>query len=112
MKLDIKEIAGTNCITLQDGQVLFEKIHPQLKAGRPVELNFTGVRVFASPFFNAAVGQLLKDISPEQLNTLLKISDLAPVGLDTLKKVIENSREFYSSEENQRAVTENLPEEE
>jgi hypothetical protein len=112
MKLDIREIAGPNCITLQDGQILFEKIHPQLKAGKPVELNFTGVRVFASPFFNAAVGQLLKDISPESLNALLKISDLAPVGFDTLKKVIENSREFYSSEENQRAVTENLPEEE
>lgn len=112
MRFEIKEIAGTNCITLQDGQVVFEKIYPQLKAGHPVELSFAGVRIFASPFFNAAIGQLLRDISPERLNALLKISDLAPVGFDTLKKVIENSREFYSSEENQRAITESLPEEE
>lgn len=112
MKLNIKEITGPNCITLQDGQILYDKIHPKLQAGDPVELDFNGVRVFASPFFNAAVGQLLKDIPSERLNALLKITDLVPVGLDTLKKVIENSREFYSSEENQRAVTESLPEEE
>jgi hypothetical protein len=112
MKLEIKDIAGPNCITLTDGQAVYDKIYPELKAGRFVELDFKGVRVFASPFFNAAVGQLLKDLPPATLNSLLKISDLPASGLDTLKKVIENSREFYSSAENQQAVTENLPEEE
>lgn len=112
MKLEIKDIAGANCITLSDGQAIYDRIYPELKAGHPVELDFKGVRVFASPFFNAAVGQLLKDLTPATLNSLLKVTDLPASGLDTLRKVIENSREFYSSVENQQAVTENLPEEE
>jgi hypothetical protein len=112
MKLDVKEIAGTNCITLSDGQSLYEKIFPELKAGRAVELSFKDVRVYASPFFNAAIGQLLRDISATTLNDLLKVSDLPPNGVDTLKKVIENSRSYYSSGENQKAVTEALKEEE
>ncbi|MBD2542537.1 STAS-like domain-containing protein [Planktothricoides sp. FACHB-1370] len=33
--------------------------------GRPVELDFAGVEIFASPFFNFAIGQLLRDISPD-----------------------------------------------
>ena len=111
MRLDVKEIAGTNCITLSDGQSLYEKIHPELKAGNIVELSFTGVRVFASPFFNAAIGQLLRDISATKLNDLLKVVDLPPNGVDTLKKVIENSRSYYASEENQKAVTEALKQE-
>jgi hypothetical protein len=111
MRLDVKEIAGTNCITLSDGQSLYEKIHPELKAGNTVELSFKGVRVFASPFFNAGIGQLLRDISATRLNDLLKVVDLPPNGVDTLKKVIENSRSYYASGENQKAVTEALKQE-
>ncbi len=77
-------------------------------AGSTVELNFKGVQVFASPFFNAAIGQLLRDISTAKLNDLLKVVDLPPNGVDTLKRVIENSREFYTSGENRKAVTEAL----
>ena len=112
MKLQVKEIAGTNCITLEDGKALYEKIYPELKAGRPVELSFKEVRVFASPFFNAGIGQLLRDISAPILNRLLTVTDLPPNGIETLKKVIENSRQYYSSEENQRAVAESLKQEE
>ena len=112
MKLEVKDIAGTNCITQEDGKALYVKIYPELKAGRPVELSFKDVRVFASPFFNAGIGQLLRDITPAALNQLLKVSDLPPNGVETLKKVIENSRQFYSSEKNQRAVAESLKQEE
>lgn len=52
---------GANCITLDDGQQVYNAIHPELTAGHPVELDFDRVEIFASPFFNAAIGQLLKD---------------------------------------------------
>ncbi|HET6841770.1 MAG TPA: STAS-like domain-containing protein [Candidatus Angelobacter sp.] len=112
MRLEVKDIAGKNCITQEDGNALYQKIHPELKAGRPVELSFKEVRVFASPFFNAGVGQLLRDIPASVLNQLLKVTDLPPNGIETLKKVIENSRQFYSDEKNQRAVAESLKQEE
>jgi len=111
MRLDVKDIAGVNCITSSDGQTLYDKIHPELKAGNIVELSFKGVRVLASPFFNAAIGQLLRDISATRLNDSLKVIDLPPNGVETLKKVIENSRSFYASQKNQEAVTEALKQE-
>ena len=68
-------------------------------AGREVELDFDGVSVFASLFFNAAIGQLLKDIGPETLNRLLHLDNLNPLGQDLLRRVIDNSKRYYASKE-------------
>jgi hypothetical protein len=97
-----------NCITLEDGQKVFDLIHPDLLAGHIVELDFTNVTVFASPFFNSAIGRLLKDIKPDNLNRLLKITNLVPAGLTVLKRVIENSKEYYSNEGARKARDEVL----
>jgi hypothetical protein len=64
--------------------------------------------VYASPFFNAAIGQLLKDIKSEDLNRLLKICNLVPAGLAVLKRVIENSKQYYSDENFRKAQDEVL----
>lgn len=108
MKVEIHQIIGENCITLEDGKKVFDLIHPELIAGNAVELNFEKATVFASPFFNAAIGRLLKDIKPADLNRLLKIANLTPTGLTVLKRVIENSKEYYSNEEARKALDEVL----
>jgi hypothetical protein len=96
--INIKQYIGENCITTDDGQMLYDIVHPRLKAGNFVELDFTGVKVCISPFFNFGIGQLLKDLSAEQLNRLLKISGLHDPGRKALKVVIENSKQYYSEE--------------
>jgi len=104
MRVEIHSMIGENCITLEDGQKIFDLIHPELLVGNAVELNFANVTVFASPFFNAAIGRLLKDIKPDDLNRLLKITALVPPGLTVLKRVIENSKEYYSNEGTRKAL--------
>lgn len=108
MKLNIYELIGENCITLEDGQKIYDRIHPELLAGHPVEIDFAKVGVYASPFFNAAIGQLLKDIKAEDLNRLLKINNLVPAGRAVLKHVIENSKQYYSDENFRKAQDEVL----
>ncbi|BAZ14535.1 hypothetical protein NIES4071_63790 [Calothrix sp. NIES-4071] len=96
MRHEILNLVGKNCITPGDGQKVYELVHPELLADQPVELDFAGVKIFASPFFNFAIGQLLRDIEPENLNRLLKVSNLNQVGKQILKLVIENSKRYYS----------------
>ncbi len=105
----ISEI-GKNCITLDQGAKLYNRIHPLLKKGENVVLDFQHVEVFASPFFNRSVGRLLEDISPDDLNRLLVVNNLAVTGLDTLKKVIENSKKYYSNPNYKKAVDKTLKE--
>ncbi len=108
MKINVFDLVGENCITLEDGQKIFNLIHPELSGGNIVDLDFKDVKIFASPFFNAAIGRLLKDIKPDDLNRLLKITNIVPTGLAVLKRVIENSKEYYSNPNVRKAVDEVL----
>lgn len=114
MRCTVREIVGENAITLDDGQAVFDRIKADLTAGHVVELDFDGVSIFASPFFNAAIGQLLHDFSADQLNQRLRVVNLSPVGLDVLRRVIDNAKEYYSAadyREAQRHVIEAMAQE-
>ncbi len=110
MKITILDTIGKNCITFEDGDSLYQVVHPELLASRDVELDFGGVEVLASPFFNAAIGRLLKDISAETLNRSLKVHSLSPAGMKVLKRVIENSKEYYSDPDKRQKLNEILSE--
>lgn len=104
MKIEIRTLVGEDCITLEDGQKVYEQLLPELKAGRPVEVDFQGVEVFASPFFNAAFGQLLRDFTGDDLNHLLTVTNLNPVGMSVLRRVIENSKRYFGDKKYRRSV--------
>ena len=109
MRVLIHDITrGEDAITLDDGQRVYDRIHPELRAGRAVELDFSGVTVLASPFFNAAIGQLLRDLSPNDLNRLLQVSNLTPVGTNVMRQVIANAKRYYAEPDYRKAVTEVL----
>lgn len=95
MELKIKDIVGVRCITKDDGQKIYAMIQPELLQKRPVELDFKGVHQFASPFFNFAIGQLLKDLSIEELKSLLEIKNLVPDGRLVVNRVIENASKYH-----------------
>lgn len=95
MKVNAKDIIGENAISMQSGKNLYEKISKPLISGEEVELDFAGVQIFASPFFNASIGFLLKDIDISQLQDKLKILNLGDVGNQILNLVISNAIKFY-----------------
>jgi len=101
---------GEYGITAADGQKVYDAIHPELKGGRPVVMDFGGVAVVASPFLNAAIGSLLEDVPVEDLNRLLDIRNLSPVGSSVLRRVVENSKQYYHNADTRRAVDDMLTE--
>lgn len=104
MNLRIHQLVGSNCITIEDGLAVYQKILPELQAKHTIELDFADVKLFASPFFNAAIGQLYKDFSSDDLNNLLKMRGLTANGSIVLRKVTENAKIYYSSERARSAV--------
>jgi DNA primase catalytic subunit len=104
MLIKIFEITGKNCITLEQGKIVYDSIYPFLIKGDLVEMDFSKVEIFASPFFNQAIGRLLENISSDDLNKQLKIKNLSAPNLATLSKVIENSKKYYSNPKHRKAV--------
>ena len=104
MKQNIYDLVGEFAITSEDGDKLLAVLKPEIDARHEVELDFTGVAVFASPFFNSSIGRLFADISREQLSKLLKIHNLNNVGQIVLNRVIKNSEEYYRNPEARKAL--------
>ena len=104
MSCKIYEITGEYATDTDSGQQIYNLIHPQLLAGHSIELDFDGVSVFASAFFNFAIGQLLKDLTPDSLNKCLKITNLSFNGHGLLKRVIDNAKHYYADEQYRQAV--------
>ena len=98
MTVRVEELVGRNCITFEDGQLIYDLIRPELLDSNSVLLDFSGVEVFASPFFNASVGQLLRDVKSETLRNLLEFSNLAPNGDQVLRRVIENAKSYWTDQ--------------
>jgi hypothetical protein len=97
MQLNVISFTGENCITVEDGEQLYQKIHPEILKGNRVDIDFSGVKIFASPFFNAAIGQLLMDLQPEQLHAKLHFIGLSQHGDHVLRRVIENAKKYYTN---------------
>lgn len=93
--VQIFKLVGKNAISLQSGTILYETINKRVLNGEKVILDFSKVELFASPFFNASIGLLLKDISLEQLLSTLEINELNSVGKRLLNHVISNALNFY-----------------
>jgi hypothetical protein len=108
MNIKVITLTGEHCISVDDGQKIFDLVHPLLEKGEDVTLDFTDIHVCASPFFNTAIGQLLKDIPIEELQGHLKFVNLSPYGNQVAKKVISNAKEYYSNPNLQKAIDDTL----
>lgn len=97
MMVKVISIIGENCITVEDGEQIYQLIHPDLSKGQDVTLDFTGVSIFASPLFNAAIGQLLRDVPLQHLKSHLHFEGLTPHGNHVLLRVIENAKRYYTN---------------
>jgi hypothetical protein len=95
LTIPIHTITGEYASDSSEAWTIYAQIHPELIAGRSVALDFNGVAVFTAVFFNVAIAQLLKDISPDTLRGNLKIEGLSGQGRELLRKCVENAKGFY-----------------
>ena len=98
--ISVYELVGKNAISMQSGEKLYSKVYPIIMKGEGVELSFEGVSLYASPFFNASIGLLIKDVNVDELMQRLSVVGISDVGRDLLNHVVENAVAYYSSSEN------------
>ena len=100
----ISEKIGERCISAMSGQILFRLISDAINGNDPIFLDFAGVSIFASPFFNHSIGRLYAENSKDELDNLIKIVNLNEVGQLIVSKVIENSQNFKNSKDLSAAI--------
>ena len=104
MLCNVHETIGLYATDSNNGKKLYKLIHPELKAGRAVKLDFSGVKVFASSFFNYAIGELLKDIEVEQFYNLLTAEGLSKRGVEVYDRAVNNAKKYKCDQQSKEAI--------
>jgi uncharacterized protein DUF4325 len=86
MKIKMAELIGEKCESIDDGEKLYQMLISELRNGRAVELDFTGVHSVITPFMNASLGKLLDLFEKE---TLMEKLILCHISADHLRRVNE-----------------------
>lgn len=94
--IKVREIVGSNAISMNSGGKLKTAIIQYWDNSEKIELNFSEIDVFASPFFNASIGALLKDKDIKELQGKLVFEGISDHGRRLLNLVIGNALKFYS----------------
>ena len=77
-RLIVKDIVGSSyCGTYEDGVKLY-RVYALLKDSRPVELDFEGIQLASSSFFNAAIGNLLQEFGDHSSQLPISYLNVTP----------------------------------
>lgn len=94
--IKVFDLIGKNAISMQTGDKIYTILRDKVENGEQVTLDFENVTLFASPFFNSAIGRLLKDKEISELQKQLKFDNIDDVGRDLLNLVISNAINHYN----------------
>ncbi|ESK57211.1 STAS-like domain-containing protein [Acinetobacter tjernbergiae] len=98
--IKVYDLTGRNAISMQKGDKIYQILIENIMEKQKTILDFKDVSLFASPFFNAAIGHLLKDITIDELLIYMEPTNLNDTGKELLNLVISNALSFYSEKEN------------
>jgi hypothetical protein len=90
--MKVIDLCGPFCASSEDGKKIYDSIFDKLKNTEITTLDFTGVKITSTSFFNVALGELYRDFSPDFLNYHLKIINLPPGGKSAITHSLSASK--------------------
>lgn len=99
--LRIFDIVGSPLfVSVEDGEKVYEKIRPLVKAGKKVVLSFDRVDIVISAFLNAAIGQLYGEFEDSKIKECISYQNMLPEDKTLLEQVIANAISYFNNKEN------------
>lgn len=104
MRIQLSEMIGERCITVEQGKKLYDEILPPLKAGEQVVIDLTGVKTLLSLFLNNSIGLLFKDFDAAALEQSLRFENPTPSQQETVDRVMTNAEAYHKDPERRKTV--------
>lgn len=93
--IKVKEIIS-NGLSESDGLLIREKIKDLLEISKDkIVLDFSGINLFATPFFNSFIGYFVIQYSPEKVSELIELKNISELGKETYQHSFNNAKNFY-----------------
>ena len=84
MNINLVSFISAKCASIDDGQIFFKQVYPEIKEGRSVKVDFEGVELILTPFLHQSIGRLLEYFGKE---TVMEKLVLCNISRDQLKQV-------------------------
>lgn len=96
--ISVYECIGENsAISTEEGDSLYQRIETALDKEISVQVSFKNIQLITTAFLNAAIGQLYKKYTSDQLNEKLEILDMEPTDIEILKRVISVAKKYFEN---------------
>lgn len=94
------------CITRSSGLLLYDQFYRCVVSETQTEFDFSDIKIIATPFMNAAFGQLMKDFSERAVSDYIvcKWPEDKFFASKLLERVMKNSTAYYGNPSYQYAV--------
>lgn len=80
-----------------DGLALRKRMEEVLDEFGEVVLDFSGISLFATPFFNASVGYFIINLTPEKFAKVVSTKNLNELGQETYGHSLENAEYIFNN---------------
>ncbi|MEO8327677.1 MAG: STAS-like domain-containing protein [Nitrospirota bacterium] len=91
MQILVKEITGPYCGEYSDGEKIYEIVSGPLKESRLVTLDFSGIDILSSSFFNGSIAKLFLDFPSDFLIEHLSIVGMKKIDRYVLNRVVRDA---------------------
>jgi hypothetical protein len=106
MNINVLTVIGKTAVSREGGLKLKKELDRAIESNEFVEVDFEGVQVYASPFFNTAIAPYLGKMKFNEMKEKFTCLNLSPIGRKLLNQVIHNAIDFYSKNSDEQNLLE------
>ena len=112
MKISLVSTIGIHCSSIDDGQEFFNRIYPELKKGRSVEVDFNRVESILTPFLRNSIGRLLDYLGKETVMERLILCNISQEQLKQINNYIDRTDQEQIQNDSRESLMELFEEDE
>ncbi|MBC8283991.1 MAG: STAS-like domain-containing protein [Nitrospinae bacterium] len=112
MKIVLADSIGTHCSSIDDGQIFFKQVYPELKEGRSVEVDFKGVESILTPFLHNSIGRFLEYFDKEAVMKKLVLCNISQEQLKQVNNYIDRTDQKQFQDDSRETLMELFEEDE
>ena len=87
----------TMAMTEDAGMQLRNEMCKAIQQEESVVLDFEGIELFATPFFNASIGYFVMQLSPDKYQDRVNVKNLSDLGRETYSHSYQNAVSVYEN---------------
>ena len=112
MNIKLVSFISAKCASIDDGQIFFKQVYPEIKEGRSVKIDFEGVELILTPFLHHSIGRLLEHFGKEAVMEKLILCNISRDHLKHVNNYIDRTEQQQFQTDSRETLMELFEEDE